>query len=101
MSTLEKITFTGKFPLGQLLMTRGVNNRVAKDIVFAKFVFQSLRRHASGDWGECGKEDWQENEFSLDKRLRLFSVYKAGQVKIWIITEADRSATTVLFPEEY
>ncbi|MCL0103984.1 hypothetical protein M1O51_05235 [Dehalococcoidia bacterium] len=48
------------------------------------------------------KEDKKENEFSLDKNLRLFLAYKLGALtNIWIITEADRSATTIMFPEEY
>ena len=91
-----------KFALGQLVMTRGVNDRVAGDGKFAKFAIESLKRHASGDWGDLCEEDKLENEFSLDKRLRLFSAYNGeGLPKIWIITEADRSVTTILFPEEY
>jgi hypothetical protein len=69
---------------------------------FAEFVNESLRRHIRGDWGNLGKEDKQENELSLKEGYRLFSAYESvGLLKIWIITEADRSATTVLFPEEY
>ena len=61
-----------------------------------------LSRHAAGDWGDVGEEDRQENEFSLDKQLRLFSVYRTrcGDT-LWVITEADRSATTILTPGEY
>lgn len=88
--------------LGQIMLTRGVNNRIAEDEVFAKFVWQSLSRHARGDWGDLCEEDKKENEYALDKRLRILSVYeREGFPKIWIITEADRSATTVLFPDEY
>jgi hypothetical protein len=91
-----------KFDMGQIVMTRGVNDQVATDAVFAKFVMSSLRRHANADWGEMSAEDKKENDYSLDKRLRLFSAYeRKGVPKIWIITEADRSATTILFPEEY
>ena len=62
----------------------------------------ALARHAAGDWGEVGPEDWQENELSLKEGFRLFSVYRdRNGVKFWIITEADRSATTVLLPEDY
>ncbi len=69
---------------------------------FAKFVNESLRRHMKGDWGDLDKEDKQENELSLKEGYRLFSAYEATCLpKIWIITEADRSATTVLFPSEY
>ncbi len=61
-----------------------------------------LRRHMAGDWGEVDPEDWQENEFSLTRGLRLLSAYTLPTgVKLWLITEADRSSTCVLLPEEY
>lgn len=61
-----------------------------------------LMRHSKGDWGEVGKEDWQENEVALSEGLRLFSVFRSKNgKKFWIITEADRSVTTILLPEEY
>jgi len=91
-----------RFTLGQLVMTRGVNDRVADNTQFAKFVTESLGRHAKGDWGDLGQEDKKENDFSLKKGFRLLSAYERNDLpKIWIITEADRSATTVLFPDEY
>ena len=90
-----------KFPLGRIVWTRGVNDRVAVDTSFAKFVVNSLKRHANGDWGELSPEDKRENNFSLDKELRLLSSYQRDNMKVWIITEADRSTTTILFPEEY
>jgi len=90
-----------KFPLGRIVWTRGVNDRVAVDTPFAKFVVESLKRHAHGDWGELSAEDKHENDLSVDKELRLLSSYKCNDCTIWIITEADRSATTILFPEEY
>jgi len=91
-----------KFELGQLVWTRGVNDKVADDEEFAKFVTDSLKRHAKGDWGDLCDEDRQENELSLREGFRLFSAYeKEGLPKIWIITERDRSVTTILFPEEY
>ncbi len=91
-----------KVPMGKLVMTRGVNDEVAENEKFAKFVFESLRRHACGDWGNLDNEDKQENEYSLANRLRLLSAYEKPELpKIWIITEADRSLTTVLFPSEY
>jgi len=91
-----------KFPLGQIVMTRGVNDLVAENTEFAKFVTESFRRHARGDWGDLSEEDKRENEYALGKYLRLFSAYvKPPLRKIWIITEADRSVTTILFPEEY
>ena len=88
--------------LGRLLMTRGVNDLVADNEAFAKFVMNSLTRHRRGDWGELTDEDKQENDLSLKERYRLLSAYESeGLPKIWIITEADRSATTILFPDEY
>jgi hypothetical protein len=85
-----------------MVMTAGVNNRIADDTAFSKFVLASIRRHVTGDWGELGEEDKKENELSLKEGFRLLSAYEAeGLPKIWIITEADRSATTILFPEEY
>ena len=88
--------------LGRLLMTRGVNDLVADDEAFAKFVMNSLTRHRNGDWGELTDEDKQENDLSLKEGYRLLSAYEfEGLPKIWIITEADRSATTILFPDEY
>ena len=61
-----------------------------------------LTRHVSGDWGEVPSEDIQENELSLQHGFRLLSAYRtsAGE-KLWVITEADRSSTCILLPEEY
>jgi hypothetical protein len=106
------LTFGRKFELGQVVMTNSVANAVGSNDLFAQFVTSSLRRHAYGDWGDVSDEDKKENTFSLDKRLRLFSVYdpmKSPEAKyhrpelpkIWIITEADRSATSILFPRDY
>jgi len=97
------IRFKAKFELGQIVYTRGVCDKVAEDEKFADFAAESLKRHISGDWGDMCDEDKQENELALKEgNLRLFSAYeKEGMPKIWIITEADRSATTILFPEEY
>jgi hypothetical protein len=91
-----------RFRLGQTVMTRGVNDLVAENTAFAKLVVQSLVRHAAGDWGDLSTEDKAENDRSLKEGLRLLSAYEnEGLPKIWIITEADRSVTTVLFPDEY
>jgi hypothetical protein len=91
-----------KFKSGQLVMTRGVNDLVADNGKFAAHVYQSLKRHLAGDWGEVCKEDRAANESALREGDRLFSVYKkVGLPDIWVITEWDRSVTTTLFPEEY
>ncbi|RJQ55255.1 MAG: hypothetical protein C4521_02810 [Actinobacteria bacterium] len=61
-----------------------------------------LLRHRQGDWGEVDEEDWRENDYAAKHNFRILSAYtlKTG-VRVWIITEADRSATTFLLPEEY
>ena len=61
-----------------------------------------LRRHLAGDWGDLDAEDSAENERPVAEGFRLLSAYKlADGTKIWIITEADRSSTCILLPEEY
>jgi len=86
-----------KFSLGRVVISRN-----AHDTLEDEDVQKALARHASGDWVDVKKEDWKENEFSLGKHLRLFSVYHADDdTKFWIITEADRSYTTILLPADY
>ncbi|MEN8614219.1 hypothetical protein ABFB09_02895 [Dehalogenimonas sp. THU2] len=89
-------------PLGQVVATRGVHTLAGEKPEFAEFMRRSLNRHARGDWGNLDEGDRKENELSLKQGFRLLSAYEADDLpKIWIITEADRSATTILFPEEY
>ena len=87
------------FELGRIVATPGALQALE---AAGEQPAQFLDRHASGDWGELDDEDKQENEFSVRNGFRIFSAYttSAGE-KIWIITEADRSATTLLLPEEY
>ena len=61
-----------------------------------------LTRHVTGDWGELDEEDQKENELSLEKGFRILSAYNlpTGE-RIWVITEADRSSTCILLPDEY
>ena len=83
-----------KFPLGQTVVTR-----TALAVLSALDIAGALYRHQRGDWGEVGKEDAQANERALKQGERLLSVYKtADGTKFWIITEWDRSLTTVLLP---
>ncbi|MBX3412406.1 MAG: type I restriction endonuclease subunit M [Pirellulales bacterium] len=85
------------FPLGLLVATPGALDRVPHE---ERLI--ALGRHADGDWGDCCPEDWHSNNSALADGLRLFSVYHTfGGTKFWIITEADRSVTTILLPEEY
>ena len=61
-----------------------------------------LHRHEYGDWGDVCADDWQENELSLREGFRLLSSYQTTKgTRLWVITEADRSVTTILLPEEY
>lgn len=91
-----------KFNPGQIVMTRAVNDLIADNEEFAKHVSLSLRRHLAGEWGELCDEDRAMNESALLEGERLFSAYtKDGVPPIWIITECDRSVTTILFPDEY
>jgi len=86
-----------RFSLGLIVATPGAQ----ESIPHAEIITATLR-HNRGDWGELGQEDVQENEYSLTHDLRLLSAYvSAAGIRFWVITEADRSATTVLLPEEY
>lgn len=86
-----------KFKLGQLVATPG-----ALEALNEESFWPYIKRHANGDWGEVCTEDKKENELSLKEGFRLLSAYHLPDgCKIWIITEADRSATTILLPEEY
>jgi hypothetical protein len=87
------------FNLGQLVATPGALSALEKT---GQNAMEFLSRHVRGDWGELPKEDKDENQLSLEKGFRLLSTYRtAAGDKIWVITEADRSHTTLLLPEEY
>jgi hypothetical protein len=87
------------FPLGQVVATLGAMDALEKA---GQSPIEFLQRHERGDWGIVPEEDKRENDFSVTRGLRILSAYelKTG-VKIWLITEADRSATTFLLPQEY
>ena len=93
-------TSVTRFALGQTYITPGAEEAL---MIAGQTAIEFLRRHMSCDWGsELSDEDVQENELSLKEGLRLLSAYQTGKgQKIWIITEADRSATTILLPSEY
>lgn len=95
METQQK----AKFSLGRIVATPGAL-RALREAKEEGFVY--LFRHACGDWGEVCAEDREENDLSLREGFRLLSVYLLPDgVKIWIITEADRTATTILLPSDY
>jgi len=86
-----------KFSLGQIVATPHVLTAV-----HSEEILKALSRHVRGDWGTLDAEDLQSNERALRFGGRLFSSYHSSQnVKFWIITECDRSVTTVLLPEDY
>jgi len=88
-----------RFRLGQLVATPGALKAIAEA---GQEPLEFLARHQAGDWGEVSAEDQAENEYSLAHGLRLLSAYRTAKgVKLWVITEADRSVTTILLPEEY
>ena len=92
----------GKLALGQTVMTAGVASESQTDQKFSDFVFRSIGRHAKGDWGDLCEEDKAANDADLTAGGRILSAYEEPPMpKIWIITEWDRSVTTVLFPDEY
>lgn len=105
MNTLFVIN--AAFNTGQIVATRGVFDLACENPEFAQFIQKSLNRHVKGDWGDVDDEDKQINDQALKQDTRLLSAYnddrfpKNGIATIWIITEADRSATTILFPDEY
>jgi hypothetical protein len=87
------------FSLGNVYMTIGAREALEEA---NQQPFEFLSRHQKGDSGIVGKEDWQENDFSIKAGFRILSAYKTVEgEKIWIITEADRSSTTILLPSEY
>ena len=97
-STNKQPTIT-RFALGQTFITPGAEEALQ---IAGQTATEFLRRHMSGDWGDLSDEDVKENELSLKKGFRLLSAYQTGKgQKLWIITEADRSATTILLPSEY
>jgi hypothetical protein len=86
------------FTLGQVVVTPGALAALEKA---GQQPGDFLARHVSGDWGEVPPEDIKENEFSLKRGFRVLSAYRTSAgTKLWVITEADRSSTCILLPEE-
>jgi hypothetical protein len=86
------------FALGQIVATPGALELLeSAEEAPSEFIV----KHVSGDWGEICDEDRELNDAALKEQSRLFSAYTVGNDKLWIITEADRSSTTLLLPSEY
>lgn len=89
-----------RFSLGELYMTAGVAALVEGSDL-GEWLRDCLRRHAACDWGDVGPDDWRANDDALATGARLFSVYRRDGMTVWLITEADRAATTFRLPDEY
>jgi len=88
----------GHLPLGKVVATPGAINLLSEA---GEDAFGYLARHATGDWGQLCAFDRRQNEVALRTGERVLSSYPVGERRIWIITEADRSVTTILLPEDY
>jgi hypothetical protein len=85
------------FRLGRICATPNALSKLSQDDMLS-----GIQRHQSGDWGDVDEDDRQANNRALIENTRLFSVYhSAAGFKVWVITEADRSVTTVLMPKDY
>jgi hypothetical protein len=90
---------TTRFPLGSLAITPGALEAI---VVSLDDIESLVQRHADGDWGEVDDHDKAANDRALEEGTRLLSAYVLEDgTRIYIITEADRSRTTLLLPEEY
>lgn len=94
--------------MGELVITSGIETEMNDTYGFKAFCMRCVLRHRSRDWGDLCDEDKRTNDYAADHEERLLSAYLIPRFyclgyadKIWIITEADRSATTILFPHEY
>jgi hypothetical protein len=86
-----------KFRLGHIVSTPNALSQLTHEDILA-----GIQRHQAGDWGEVDAHDRAANDGALRDGTRLFSVYRsAAGIRFWIITEADRSSTTILLPEDY
>jgi len=106
----EEITLNweNEIRLGQLVATNGIETEMDETYGFRDFCMHCLLRHRSRDWGDLGEEDKHQNDYAADHNERLLSAYRIPRFyclgyadSIWIVTEADRSVTTILFPHEY
>jgi hypothetical protein len=96
---MQETTKTPLFPLGQVVATPGALAALEKA---GQGLQEFLWRHVRGDWGDLCEEDRKENQFSMQRGFRLLSSYRTNALEtVWLITEADRSVTTLLLPDEY
>ncbi len=86
------------FSLGQIVATPALLAHFAKHQINP---LDYIKRHVTGDFGDLDEQDKAENLLSIERGFRIFSVYMIAGERVWIISEADRSATTLLFASEY
>lgn len=97
----------GKFNAGNILLTKRIADQINSDKTFGKFVLRSLEKYLNQDWCDGVEENTdafiKNNAIALEKGLKLCGAYKKDDSNevIWIITDADRKVTTILFPSEY
>jgi len=97
-NTNHRPTFA-RLPLGETYITPGAEEAL---MIAGQTAIEFLRRHMSCDFGDLSDEGMRENELSLREGFRVLSAFRTARGhRLWIITEADRSSTTVLLPEEY
>lgn len=94
--------------IGELVATRGIVREMEETFGFREFCMKCVMRHRDHDWGDLPEEDKESNMWALHNEARILSSYKIPKEfnlgyadKIWIITEADRRTTTILYPDEY
>lgn len=94
----DRVSANPLFCLGAVVATPGALDLLDRAGINATVY---LDRHRCGDFGTISLHDVQENRYAVNRRLRIFSAYDIGKERLWLITEADRSVTTLLLPSEY
>lgn len=90
-----------KFELGRLVVTKGIADMMEENPQFSEDVTTAFVKYQNCDWGITCEEDAEMNNEALTGEDRILAVYETCKGEIWIITEWDRSVTTILFPSEY
>jgi len=95
-------TITPLFPLGNVVITTNALNTLTEANPEASYeMVKILGRHQYGDWGIVDNEDKRSNDDAVKNGSRILSAYEIEGIKVWVITEYDRSITTILLPEDY
>lgn len=89
------------FSLGRIACTLKVAIETKESPIFLKFILASLQRFQNCDWGDISEYDKESNNTAIHSKKRILGVYKLENTKIYIITEADRSYTTIMYADEY